>query len=128
LEVAGDALRQKLKGDNAAQIGIFGFVDDAHATSAQLFEDAVMGNRLADHSLLNGTLLEIGKSMKGATREAQRRREIQVHVVSLWQQMVFSGARRLGGEECLGGDERAAIFPFASGRDSWQNVRRTGPG
>ncbi len=33
----------------ALEASVFGFVDDAHAASAETFEDLVMGYGLADH-------------------------------------------------------------------------------
>ena len=35
--------------DRAAEFRIFGFVDNTHPAAAQLLDDAVMGNSLADH-------------------------------------------------------------------------------
>jgi hypothetical protein len=37
---------KKFQSDEAAKFGIFGFVNNAHAAAAQLFEDAVMRNGL----------------------------------------------------------------------------------
>jgi hypothetical protein len=35
-------LRQKLQRDNAVELGVLGFVNDAHATLAELFEYLVV--------------------------------------------------------------------------------------
>src|SRR5690348_14101980 len=50
LLVAGDAFRKKFQRDETAEARVFGFVDDAHASAAELFENAVMGDGGADHS------------------------------------------------------------------------------
>ena len=46
----GDRLRgQGLEGDEAAEEGVAGLVDDAHAALPELLDDAVAVDRLADH-------------------------------------------------------------------------------
>ena len=47
--VARKLVRQELEGDEAAELGVFGFIDHAHAAIAQLFEDAVVRDGLIDH-------------------------------------------------------------------------------
>ena len=47
LGVVGDVFREEFEGDEAAQAGIFGFVDYAHATAAEFFDDAIVRNGLA---------------------------------------------------------------------------------
>ena len=49
LLVLGDIIGQKLEGDKTAQLEVFGLVDDAHAPTAELFQNAIVGNRLAEH-------------------------------------------------------------------------------
>jgi hypothetical protein len=49
LAIAGQFIGQEFKGDPAAELYILGFVDHTHAPAAQLLQDAVMGNDLADH-------------------------------------------------------------------------------
>ena len=39
----------KLDGDETFEAGVFGFVDNSHATAAELFEDAVVRDDLANH-------------------------------------------------------------------------------
>ena len=46
LRVAGQIFRKKFQRDEAAQLRVFSFVDNAHATTAQFFHDAVVGNNL----------------------------------------------------------------------------------
>ena len=49
LRVAGHFVGQELQGDEAMEASVFGLVDDAHPAAAELFDDAVMRNGLADH-------------------------------------------------------------------------------
>ena len=56
LAVAGEIVGEKLYGDVAAQAGVFGFVDHAHPAAAQFAQNAVMGDRLADHGRTARTL------------------------------------------------------------------------
>jgi len=48
LRIGGQRVRQEFERDAAAEIEIFGFIDDAHAASAEFREDAVMGDGAAD--------------------------------------------------------------------------------
>ena len=41
-----------LKSYGALELGILGFVNDAHATFAKFFKDLVMGNCFANHDSL----------------------------------------------------------------------------
>jgi hypothetical protein len=46
----GDPLRrQDLDGDQAVQVGVPGLIDDPHAALAQLLEDLVVADGLANH-------------------------------------------------------------------------------
>jgi hypothetical protein len=49
LRVGNQLGRQDLEGDLAVQIDVEGTVDDPHAATADLIEDLVMGEGLADH-------------------------------------------------------------------------------
>ena len=48
LRVFGNIVRQELQSDKASEFGILGLVHHTHPTAAQLFEDAVMRDRLSD--------------------------------------------------------------------------------
>ena len=50
LRVARQLLGQELQRDAAAELQVLGLVDDAHAAAAELREDPVVGDRLADHA------------------------------------------------------------------------------
>src|SRR5437867_6434299 len=49
LRVSRHIFRKKLQRDKPAKVGVFGLVHHPHAAAAQLLDDAVMGDRLADH-------------------------------------------------------------------------------
>ncbi len=49
LWVIRQLFRKELQGDAPAQAKVLGFIDNAHATAAQLLRDAVVRDRLADH-------------------------------------------------------------------------------
>ena len=42
LRVARHFVRQKFKRDEAAEVGIFGLIDHAHAATTELFHDAIV--------------------------------------------------------------------------------------
>jgi hypothetical protein len=51
LRVFGYIVGQKFQGDETVQLNILGLVDDAHASTAKLLDDPVVGNGLAEHSV-----------------------------------------------------------------------------
>jgi hypothetical protein len=44
---SGEGVVQEFEGDYAPELGVFGFVDYAHAAAAEFFENAVVAHRLA---------------------------------------------------------------------------------
>ena len=48
--VLGEMLGQELQSDEARELGVLGLVDHAHATGAQLLDDAVVRSSLANHA------------------------------------------------------------------------------
>jgi hypothetical protein len=44
LRVAVNIVRKKLESDEAAEVGVFGLVNNSHAATAQFFNDAVVGD------------------------------------------------------------------------------------
>ena len=49
LRIASDFVWQEFEGDKPVQARVFGLVHNAHATTAQLLDDAVVRDGLADH-------------------------------------------------------------------------------
>src|SRR5215472_3802307 len=49
LRVRGNAVGQELEDDVPAELCVFSLVDYTHPSAAELFEDTVMQNGLADH-------------------------------------------------------------------------------
>jgi hypothetical protein len=49
LRVLRDVVRQKLQRDEAAQVLVFGFIDNPHPATAKLLDNAVMRDGLSDH-------------------------------------------------------------------------------
>ena len=47
--VSGHVIRQELERNETTQLGVLGLVHDAHSTTAELFDDAVARDGLADH-------------------------------------------------------------------------------
>jgi hypothetical protein len=48
LRVSGNVIRQELERNETTQFGVLGLVNDAHAATAELFDDAVARDGLAD--------------------------------------------------------------------------------
>ena len=55
LRVLGNFFGQEFQGDEAVQLYVLGFVDDTHPAAAEFFDDAIMGNRLANKRIELGT-------------------------------------------------------------------------
>ena len=51
---AGQVLGQELEGHGAAEASVLRLVDDTHPAAAELLDDVVVGERLADHSVASG--------------------------------------------------------------------------
>jgi hypothetical protein len=60
LGVFGKCFREEFQGDQAAELGVLGFIDNTHPAPDQLLEDVVMRNRLANHrrTLLSVDILD----------------------------------------------------------------------
>jgi hypothetical protein len=59
LRVLRHILRKKLQSDEAAQLGVFRFVDHAHSTTAEFFDDAVMRDSLTNERVSAGHVPQI---------------------------------------------------------------------
>jgi len=49
LRIPGHILGEKFECDEAAKLGVLGFVDHAHATAAEFFDNPVVAESFADH-------------------------------------------------------------------------------
>ena len=49
LRIFGQLVGQELQGDEAAELSVLGLVDHTHPAAAELLDDAVVRNGLADH-------------------------------------------------------------------------------
>jgi hypothetical protein len=49
LRILRGVIGKKLEGDEAAKQRVFGLVNHSHATTAEKFDDPVVGDGLADH-------------------------------------------------------------------------------
>jgi hypothetical protein len=58
--ILGESRWEELESNGAFELGVFGFVDYAHAPTAKLLKDLVMRYGLPDHEFL--LLAEIGTS------------------------------------------------------------------
>ena len=57
-------VRQEFQSDEATEFGVLRLVNDTHPTAAELFHDAIVGDRLADH-LQECYGVGLGMSMHG---------------------------------------------------------------
>src|SRR5580692_2470018 len=49
LRIFSNIIRQELQGDKAVQLYVLGFVDHTHPATAELLDDAIVRDGLADH-------------------------------------------------------------------------------
>jgi hypothetical protein len=70
--VAGELRGKKLQCDGAVELEVLGFVDDAHASAADVLEDPVVRNRLTDEIRHDNSFR--GGSKKGIRTLASRYR------------------------------------------------------
>jgi len=70
LSVASEIFGKKFEGDETAELGVFGFVNDAHAAAAEFFEDAVVRDGLADHLFVHGA--DVGGEFRPRGGASQR--------------------------------------------------------
>jgi hypothetical protein len=86
LRVPGQILGQKFQGDKTTEVGILGLVHHTHAAAAQLLNDAVMRNGLAEQRVRHSALARAnmlgvrkgqvnGPSQHGPSRHGPSQRE-----------------------------------------------------
>jgi hypothetical protein len=93
LRIASDVFGEKLESDRASEVGIFGFVDDAHSAAAEFFEDPVVRDGLADHGILSRTILR--RRRAGVNERFQRKLSIPSGVSGHAERRDEGGSRSL---------------------------------
>src|SRR5580704_838948 len=77
LRIAREVIGQEFEGDEAAEFGVFGFIDYAHAAIAKLLDDAVVRNGLVDHGSITveekGPEVPVASSYGGGIRASTNR-------------------------------------------------------
>ena len=61
--VLGDIIRKEFQGNKATELHVFGLVNNTHAAAAEFFQDAVVGDGLADHFEGESYVVGADKSM-----------------------------------------------------------------
>jgi hypothetical protein len=59
VRVTDQIIGEEFESDEAAEIRVFGLVDDAHAAAAQLFNDAVVRNGFADQGMAPNLVVHV---------------------------------------------------------------------
>jgi hypothetical protein len=54
LDVLGEFIGQEFQGDGTAELGIFRFVNDTHASATQFLGNSVVRDGLVDHAATSG--------------------------------------------------------------------------
>src|SRR5439155_11475249 len=73
LMVLGKVFGQELEGYEAAELGVLGLVHDAHASAAQLLENAVVGDRLARHKGERPGAVILGRDRRASQQRVGRK-------------------------------------------------------
>src|ERR1019366_5313885 len=83
LRIFSNVVRQELQGDKAMQLYVLSFVDNTHAATAKLLDDAVMRNGVADHSwrILRGRNRQVNQSggVGGISRGLLAKNRVNTH-------------------------------------------------
>src|SRR5262249_49102213 len=58
--------RDELEGDVSAKAGVFGFIDNSHAAATEFTQNAVVGDRLADHEVFPRLSADNVRTRRGA--------------------------------------------------------------
>ena len=75
LVVMGKIFRQEFESNETVESGIFGFVDNTHATATELLHNAVMGDGLADERVGAGHVVHI---LGGDKKQVNERESLTV--------------------------------------------------
>ena len=59
MTIPGETLGQELERDLASQPGVFGPVDDTHATAVESLDDGIVRNGLTDHLVDKGDCVTV---------------------------------------------------------------------
>ena len=59
LRIFRDVVRQEFQRDETMQADVFGFVHDAHAATAEAFQDAIVGKSLVEERVVAGHVVDI---------------------------------------------------------------------
>jgi hypothetical protein len=106
LRVASEVFREELNCDEPVEASIFGLVDDAHASAAELLDNAIMRDGLADH-VVGAKLWSVMLSARQlVVNGAERRRDgfyVDAHREELPEEGEEAGA---GAEAIVGIAER----------------------
>ena len=74
LRVFGHFVGQKFQGDEAVQAGVFGFIDHSHAAAAELLDDPIMRDGLAEQwKSLQPRASMLGRLARGSQRNRHAR-------------------------------------------------------
>ena len=74
LRVSATFIGQEFQGDEAAKLGVLGFVDNTHPAAAELLNDAVVRDGLADQSKTS----LLGTNLRVDTLPSQRRMHLEL--------------------------------------------------
>ena len=99
LRVLRNVVGKKLQSDETSERSVFGLVDHTHATTAQLPDDAIVRNGLADHywRIITG---RAGKDGQRSGRFILRTRHLLVNESRVWAGVQFEAASKGRGFSC----------------------------
>jgi hypothetical protein len=77
LPIADDALRKKFESDEAVELGVFRFVNNAHSAAAEFFDDPEMRNRAANQGgrIRHWSAILVSSGWASQRKRAERRND-----------------------------------------------------
>src|ERR1700677_348041 len=90
LRVTGHFLRQELESDETTQPCVLGLVDDTHPAAAELLDDAIVRDRLADH--VQNMLWRKSRQVNETRGVVSRQKEVNVKRERLTQIVLVIGS------------------------------------